>query len=282
MALPANVTTVVRTALDEDIGAADLTAQLIPVSARAVANIICRESAILCGTAWFEATFLELDDNCVVSWSQRDGESVEPNKMVCRVEGSARALVTGERTALNFLQTLSGTATTTRRYVEKLAGTTAALLDTRKTIPSLRSAQKYAVRCGGGKNHRMGLFDGILIKENHIEAVGSITEAIRQMRSLFADRPIEIEVETIVEFTEAITAGADIVLLDNFSIDALKQAVALANGRVQLEASGGFEFADIRAIAETGVNFVSVGALTKHLQAIDFSMRFHRGPPHPH
>jgi len=282
MALPANVTTVVRTALDEDIGAADLTAQLIPVSARAVADIICRESAILCGTAWFEATFLELDDNCVVSWSQRDGESVEPNKMVCRVEGSARALVTGERTALNFLQTLSGTATTTRRYVEKLAGTTAALLDTRKTIPSLRSAQKYAVRCGGGKNHRMGLFDGILIKENHIEAVGSITEAIRQMRSLFADRPIEIEVETIVEFTEAITAGADIVLLDNFSIDALKQAVALANGRVQLEASGGFEFADIRAIAETGVNFVSVGALTKHLQAIDFSMRFHRGPPHPH
>lgn len=282
MALPANVTTVVRTALDEDIGAADLTAQLIPVSARAVANIICRESAILCGTAWFEATFLELDDNCVVSWSHRDGESVEPNKIVCRVEGSARALVTGERTALNFLQTLSGTATTTRRYVEKLAGTTAALLDTRKTIPSLRSAQKYAVRCGGGKNHRMGLFDGILIKENHIEAVGSITEAIRQMRSLFAERPIEIEVETIVELTEAITAGADIVLLDNFSIDALKQAVGLANGRVQLEASGGFEFDDIRAIAETGVNFVSVGALTKHLQAIDFSMRFHRGPAHPH
>lgn len=282
MALPANVTTVVRTALDEDIGAADLTAQLIPVSARAVADIICRESAILCGTAWFEATFLELDDNCVVSWSQRDGESVEPNKMVCRVEGSARALVTGERTALNFLQTLSGTATTTRRYVEKLAGTTATLLDTRKTIPSLRSAQKYAVRCGGGKNHRMGLFDGILIKENHIEAVGSLTEAIRQMRSLFAERPIEIEAETIVELTEAITAGADIVLLDNFSIDALKQAVALANGRVQLEASGGFEFDDIRAIAETGVNFVSVGALTKHLQAIDFSMRFHRGPPHPH
>jgi nicotinate-nucleotide pyrophosphorylase (carboxylating) len=265
----------VHNALDEDIRGGDITAQLIPAETNASASVVCRESAVLCGTAWFERTFQELDDRCVTLWTKHDGQQVEANEVVCNLEGPARALVTGERTALNFLQTLSGTATTTRRYVECLSGTNVVLLDTRKTIPGLRSVQKYAVLCGGGENHRIGLFDGILIKENHIAAAGSIDAAIASMRSHFADLPIEIEVESVADVHTAIAAGADMLLLDNFSLEDLRNAVALAGGRVQLEASGGFEFEGIRAVAETGVDFVSVGALTKHVKAIDFSMRFH-------
>lgn len=269
-----DITNVVQNALDEDVGGGDITAQLILADTTTVASVVCRESAILCGTAWFEQTFHQLTDSCVVTWSKHDGDPIEANDIVCRLEGPARALVTGERTALNFLQTISGTATTTRDYVEQLRGTNVVLLDTRKTIPGLRSAQKYAVICGGGKNHRIGLFDGILIKENHIAAAGSIGAAIAGMRSNFADQSIEIEVESVADIEPAIAAGANMLLLDNFSIEDLRKAVALTNRRVKLEASGGFEFEGIRAVAETGVDFISVGALTKHLRSIDFSMRF--------
>ena len=286
MKLPEDISTVVRIALEEDIGDGDITAQLIHAETNASANVVCREPAVLCGTAWFNQTFKTLDESCVVSWTKHDGDQIAANEVICNLEGPARALVTGERTALNLLQTLSGTATTTRRYVERLSGTNVVLLDTRKTIPGLRSVQKYAVLCGGGANHRIGLFDGILIKENHIAAAGSIDAAISRMRSQFPELPIEIEVESIAEVHTAIAAGADMLLLDNFSIEELQAAVKLADGRVKLEASGGFEFAGIRAVAETGVDFVSVGALTKHLKAIDFSMRFHAdtaavdSPPH--
>jgi nicotinate-nucleotide pyrophosphorylase (carboxylating) len=274
MNLPDDIGAAVRNALDEDIRGGDVTAQLIPVDAHAIASVVCRERAVLCGTAWFDAIFHDLDDTCVVSWNRHDGDQIGPNETVCTLEGPARALVSGERAALNFLQTLSGTATTTRRYVDSLASTDVTLLDTRKTIPGLRNAQKYAVGCGGGKNHRIGLFDGILIKENHIAAAGSIAKAIAQMRTAFTDLRIEVEVESIAELTEAIAAGADMLLLDNFSNEKLRRAVKLAAGQVKLEASGGFEFESIRAVAETGVDFVSVGALTKHLRAIDFSIRF--------
>ena len=275
MKLPKDIAVVVRNALDEDIRGGDITAQLIPADTNGVASVVCRESAILCGTAWFESTFHCLDSSCFITWNKGDGDQLEANEMVCKLEGPARALVTGERTALNFLQTLSGTATTTQRYLEYINGTNAALLDTRKTIPGLRSEQKYAVLCGGGKNHRIGLFDGILIKENHIAAVGSIAAAISKMRAQFADLPIEIEVESIEDIDAAITAGADMLLLDNFSVEHLREAVGLARGRVRLEASGGFEIDGIRAVAEAGVDFISVGALTKHLKAVDFSMRLH-------
>lgn len=272
---PQDITAVVRNALDEDIRDGDITAQLIPADTNGVASIMCRESAILCGTAWFERTFHCLDSSCSITWNKGDGDQLKANEMVCKLEGPARALVTGERTALNFLQTLSGTATTTQRYLEYIHGTNTALLDTRKTIPGLRSEQKYAVLCGGGGNHRIGLFDGILIKENHIAAVGSIAAAISKMRTQFAHLPIEIEVESIDDIDAAITAGADMLLLDNFSVEHLREAVGLVKGRVRLEASGGFEIDGIRAVAEAGVDFISVGALTKHLQAIDFSMRLH-------
>ncbi len=275
MKLPEDIAIVVRNALDEDIRGGDITAQLIPADTNGAASVVCRESAILCGTAWFESTFHCLDRSSFITWNKGDGDQLEANEIVCKLEGPVRALVTGERTALNFLQTLSGTATTTQRYLEYMSGTNTELLDTRKTIPGLRSEQKYAVLCGGGKNHRIGLFDGILIKENHIAAVGSIAAAISKMRAQFVDLPIEIEVESIEDVEAAITAGADMLLLDNFSTELLREAVGLAKGRVKLEASGGFEIDGIRAVAETGVDFVSVGALTKHLKAIDFSMRLH-------
>ena len=274
MKLPPDIVAVVRNALDEDIRGGDITAQLIDADTQASAVVVCREPAILCGTAWFQTTFVQLDNRCSVSWKRHDAEWIGPNDVICELEGPARALVTGERTALNFLQTLSGSATTTRRYADALSGTNVVLLDTRKTIPGLRSAQKYAVLCGGGNNHRIGLFDGVLIKENHIAAAGSITRAIAQMRSQFTDISIEIEIESIIELEQAITAGADVLLLDNFSIDELREAVNLTDERAKLEASGGIEFEGIRAVAETGVDFISIGALTKHLKAIDFSMRF--------
>lgn len=274
MKLPNDITRVVTNALDEDVRDGDITAQLIKTTAWASAEVVCRERAVICGRAWFEQAFHLLDPTCVVTWHRADGESIEADEIVCKLEGPARALVTGERTALNFLQTLSATATETRNYSACLSGTKTVLLDTRKTIPGLRSAQKFAVLCGGGQNHRIGLFDAILIKENHIEAAGSIENAINQMRSRFSDLPIEIEVESLPELERAIAAKADIVLLDNFSNADLSEAVRVNAGRIKLEASGGYDFDGLRAIANIGVDYVSVGALTKHIRAIDFSMRF--------
>jgi len=277
--VPEDIGSVVRNALAEDIGAGDVTAQLIDPGSSAVADIVCRESAVLCGTAWVDETFAALDGQCRVQWNRHDGDAVAEDERVCTIEGPARALVTGERTALNFLQTLSGTATATRHYASQLQGTGTTLLDTRKTLPGLRSAQKYAVVCGGGKNHRIGLFDAILIKENHIEAAGSIEAAITRMRKQFPDLTLEIEVETIDELEVALACGADILLLDNFSNTDLRRAVAVNGNRVKLEASGGFEQEGLRAVAETGVDFISIGALTKHLRATDFSMRFRPTDP---
>ncbi|MBI4692841.1 MAG: carboxylating nicotinate-nucleotide diphosphorylase [Gammaproteobacteria bacterium] len=266
----------VRRALDEDVGVGDLTAELIPAAQPGRARVITRDEAVLCGQAWFERSFTMLDPRVQVRWSKRDGEAMQPGDVVCEIDGPARALVTGERTALNFLQTLSGTATVARRYADCLTGTHTRLLDTRKTIPGLRAAQKYAVRCGGGRNHRHGLYDAILIKENHIEAAGSVPAAIAALRAAHGALPIETEVESLAELAAAIEAGADIVLLDNFTPAMMREAVALAVGRVKLEASGGFTFEDLRSVAETGVDYISVGGLTKHLRAVDFSMRFLR------
>ncbi|MFT4561456.1 MAG: nicotinate-nucleotide pyrophosphorylase (carboxylating) [Gammaproteobacteria bacterium] len=274
MELPTDITQVVQNALAEDVGDGDITAQLIHANTRANAHVVCRERAVICGRAWFEKAFLLLAGDCVIKWHCSDGESIEADEVICELEGPARALVTGERTALNFLQTFSATATETRRYADCLVGTNTILLDTRKTIPGLRSAQKYAVVCGGGQNHRIGLFDAILIKENHIEAAGSLENAISQMRSQFPNLPIEIEVESLSELARAIDAGADIVLLDNFSNADIIEAVEMNAGQVKLEASGGYDFDGLRTIAKIGVDYVSVGALTKHIRAIDFSMRF--------
>ncbi len=265
----------VRLALGEDIGSGDLTANLIPKDARSVATVISRETAVICGCSWFEQVFLLLDESIHIDWRVTDGEQVEPNQILCVLSGPARALLTGERTALNFLQTLSGTATLTRQYVDAVAGTGVKVLDTRKTIPGLRQAQKYAVNCGGGTNHRMGLYDGVLIKENHIAAAGSIAEAISRAR-LNAPKHIqvEVEVENLDEVREALAAGADILLLDNMAPPALCEAVAITQGQAKLEASGGITLETIRNIAQTGVDYISVGELTKHLRALDLSMRF--------
>ncbi len=265
-------TTVAR-ALAVDLGAGDLTARLIPAARVASATVTVREAAILCGTRWFDAVFVALLPDIGITWHFRDGAQLTPGALVCQIEGNARAIVTGERTALNFLQSLSGTATTTARLVAMLAGTRTRLLDTRKTIPGLRRAQKYAVKCGGGHNHRAGLYDGILIKENHIAAAGSVSGAIQALKAAATGVPIEVEVERMDQIEEAIAAGADMLLLDNFSLPLMQSAVALTAGRVPLEASGGFDLADLPAIAATGVDFVSIGALTKHLRAVDFSMR---------
>ncbi len=265
----------VRRALAEDIGSGDLTAALVPAERRARARVITRADAVLCGTAWFEEVFRQLDQSVSVRWHAQDGERVQAKQTLCQLAGPARALLSGERMALNFLQLLSGTATRTRRYVDAVAGTGAVILDTRKTLPGLRRAQKYAVRCGGGENHRMGLFDGLLVKENHIAAAGSVAEAVQKARAV-APRgvPVEIEVENLEQLEQALAAGAAHLLLDNFSLDDLRTAVARARGRARLEASGGVTLENVRAIAETGVDYVSVGELTKSVQAIDLSMRF--------
>ncbi len=265
----------VRLALIEDIGEGDLTAALIPEDARSEATVISRETAVICGILWFEQVFAQLDEKIHIDWKVADGDHVEPNQVLCVLTGPSRALLTGERTALNFLQTLSGTATITRQYVEAVAGTRVKVLDTRKTIPGLRQAQKYAVSSGGGTNHRMGLYDGVLIKENHIAAAGSIAEAVAQARHHAPDHiPVEVEVENIDEVREALAAGADILLLDNMDSKTLREAVAITNGQARLEASGGVTLETIRTIAETGVDYISVGELTKHLCALDLSMRF--------
>ena len=270
-ALPADIASTVRRALSEDIGSGDLTAELIPADKTDNAIIISREDAILCGTAWFNEVFWQIDTTVRIEWSFQDGDPVKPDVPLCRLSGNTRALLTGERTALNFLQLLSGTATTTHRYVALLHGLKARLLDTRKTIPGLRSGQKYAVACGGGKNHRMGLYDAILIKENHIEAAGDIAQAVQLAKPLH--RFVEVEVENLEQLTEALAAGADTVMLDNFSIEMMQKAVAINNGTAQLEVSGNVTGDSLREIATTGVDFISVGALTKNVQAIDFSMR---------
>jgi len=264
----------VRRALQEDVGSGDITAALIDAEKQAEATVISREHAVLCGQPWFEQAFLLLDDSVRIDWRAQDGDSVEPNQILCVVYGPARVLLTGERSALNFLQTLSGTATAARRYVDALGDSGVQLLDTRKTIPGLRQAQKYAVRCAGGRNHRMGLYDGVLIKENHIAAAGSISRAVDQARH-HAPRGIavEVEVEDLQQLHEALAAGADIVLLDNMEPDLLRQAVAITAGQAKLEASGGITLDNIRAVADTGVDYISIGAITKHVQAVDLSMR---------
>ncbi len=264
----------VQQALHEDLGAGDLTAELIPEDMRSRARVITRENAVLCGSRWFDSVFRQLDPRIDIEWRVHDGDDITADQELCRLAGPTRPLLTGERTALNFLQTLSGTATRARRYARVLEGTRTRLLDTRKTVPGLREAQKYAVRTGGAHNHRIGLFDGILIKENHILAAGSIERAVACARQHHPDIPIEVEVESLEEMREAIGAGAHILLLDNFNLEQMREAVALNNGRVKLEASGGYSLETLRETAETGVDFISVGALTKHVEAVDLSMRF--------
>ncbi|TAM44230.1 MAG: carboxylating nicotinate-nucleotide diphosphorylase [Gammaproteobacteria bacterium] len=276
---PVDIAETVRRALAEDVGAGDLTANLIPGGTQARARVISREDAVLCGTAWFDEVFRQLDRKVRVEWNARDGEPVRENQVLCTLAGPARAILTGERTALNFLQALSGTATATRRYVEAIRGTKAMVLDTRKTLPGLRTAQKYAVRCGGGQNHRMGLYDAVLIKENHIAAAGSVAGAVdAARRGAPADTSVEVEVEDIAQLNEALAAGADRILLDNFSLKRLREAVQATAGRARLEASGGITLENIRAIAETGVDCISIGALTKHMRAVDLSLRFESTP----
>ena len=263
----------VAAALAEDLGTGDLTAELVP-DGIARARLLCREAAVLAGRPWFEEVFRQLDPEVSIYWLVEEGGALEPETLVCEIEGPARALLSGERTAINFLQTLSGTATTTAAYVRAVAGTGARILDTRKTLPGLRRAQKYAVTCGGGHNHRMGLYDLILVKENHIAAAGSITAALAAAREKHPGMGVEIEVEDLTQLEEALTAGASRILLDNFSLDELRAAVALTAGRARLEASGGVTLETVRAIAETGVDDISVGALTRDLRSVDFSLRF--------
>ncbi|MFA7388268.1 MAG: carboxylating nicotinate-nucleotide diphosphorylase [Thiohalobacteraceae bacterium] len=264
----------VRRALAEDIGSGDVTAALIPEAAQAKASVISREEAVVCGCDWFDAVFAELNEGVEVHWNRRDGDRVQANQILCELQGPARALLTGERAALNLLQTLSGTATLAAQYAAAVAGLPVRILDTRKTLPGLRMEQKYAARTGGCYNHRLGLYDGILIKENHIAAAGSIRAAVAAARALNTNLPVEVEVESLDELREGLDAGADILLLDNFSLDLLREAVALNAGRAKLEASGGVTLGNVRTIAETGVDYVSTGALTKDVKAIDLSMRF--------
>jgi nicotinate-nucleotide pyrophosphorylase (carboxylating) len=273
--LPDDISDSVRRALAEDIGSGDLTAALISADSPVRGHVITRDDAVLCGTAWFDEVFHQLDQRVVVTWEAQDGGHIHAGETLCHVHGPARAVLSGERMALNFLQLLSGVATRTRHYVDAIRGTGVRILDTRKTLPGLRKAQKYAVTCGGGKNHRLGLFDGVLIKENHVLAAGSITRAMQQAKASTPQGiPIEIEVENLQQLHEALAAGADSLLLDNFDLEALREAVQYTRGRATLEASGGITLENVRAIAETGVDFISVGVLTKNIRAVDLSMRF--------
>ncbi len=264
----------VETALSEDIGSGDISAELIPAGQTAVAHVISREQAIICGQEWVDEVFRRLDPGILVEWHCNDGEMVTADQPLFSVRGNARAILTGERTALNFLQLLSATATNARVYADLVADTEVVLLDTRKTIPGLRTAQKYAVMCGGCQNHRIGLYDAFLIKENHIVACGSIAAAVAQARSNHPDRQVEVEVEDLQQLRQAIDAGADIIMLDNFSPNQLREAVRINAGEARLEASGGVTRQTIRNIAKSGVDFISIGALTKDANAIDLSMRF--------
>jgi nicotinate-nucleotide pyrophosphorylase (carboxylating) len=275
--VPADLDEQVERALEEDIGSGDLTAALIPAGTRGRASVITREHAILCGAPYVDAVFAHIDPAVKVAWKIAEGAAAEAGQALFEVQGPARALLSGERTALNFLQLLSGTATAAHAYAQRLEGTVCRVLDTRKTIPGLRTAQKYAVRIGGGQNHRIGLFDGILIKENHIMAAGSIGQAVAAARARGTQVPVEVEVESLDELRQAIAAGADIAMLDDFPLAVMMQAVALnraAARPLKLEASGGVTLDTIRDIAETGVDFISVGSITKHVRAVDLSMRF--------
>jgi len=276
-ALQADLTQRVTQALDEDIGSGDITAQLIPASARAEAAIITREPAVLCGRPWVDEVFHQLDTAVSIQWLAEEGDDIAPDQLICRLEGSARSLLTGERTALNFLQTLSGTATTARHYAQKVHGTGIRILDTRKTLPGLRLAQKYAVAVGGCHNHRMGLYDAFLIKENHIAACGSINAAISQARHIAPGKPVEVEVENLDEYGEAIAAGADIIMLDNFTLTDIHTAIGLKTATVKLEISGNLDDANITNVALPGIDYLSSGSLTKHCRAIDYSMRLRMG-----
>ncbi|MBO6752870.1 MULTISPECIES: carboxylating nicotinate-nucleotide diphosphorylase [Spongiibacter] len=263
----------VRAALNEDIGSGDITAMLISEKEYASAKIISRESAIVCGRDWVDEVFRQVDNSVTVHWFVADGQKVAPDTVLFELRGPARALLTGERSALNFLQLLSGTATTCREYADIVAHTKVKLLDTRKTIPGLRTAQKYAVSCGGCHNHRIGLYDAFLIKENHIAACGGIDKAVQRARDIAPDKPVEVEVETLAELDTALAANADIIMLDNFSLPDMRKGVEVTEGRAKLEASGNVSKETLAAIAETGVDYISIGALTKHARAIDLSMR---------
>jgi nicotinate-nucleotide pyrophosphorylase (carboxylating) len=273
MIKPQGIAETVARALAEDVGTGDLSAALIPTETTAHARVISRQPAIIAGSPWFNEVFRQLDKRVTVDWRVQQGQPVKAGAAICDVQGPARALLTGERVALNFLQLLSATATAAHGFVEVVKGTSAVILDTRKTLPGLRAAQKYAVTCGGARNHRMGLFDEILIKENHIAAAGSISAIVSAARRRHPDINIEVEVEHIGQIEEALAAGANIILLDNFTLDDLKTAVELNDGRARLEVSGGVSLRDIRAIAQTGVDYISVGTLTKNIAAIDLSMR---------
>lgn len=271
--LQADIRASVCRALEEDLGSGDITAALIPAERQAQARVLVRETAILCGRPWADEVFRQVDAGLELKWSARDGEALSPGQAFLEISGRARSLLTAERCALNFLQTLSGTATLTRHYQDQVAGTNVRILDTRKTIPGLRSAQKYAVRCGGGVNHRMGLHDAFLIKENHIAACGSIAAAVVQARAQKTGKPVEVETENLDEFDQALAAGSDIIMLDNFSLGDMREAVNACGGRAKLEASGGITQDNLRAYAETGVDYISIGALTKDIRAIDLSLR---------
>ena len=282
--LPADLPEQVSRALREDIGSGDVTAQLIAAARSARATVLCREAAVICGTAWFDESFRQVDERVHVHWRVADGVTVTPGSVLCELAGPARALLTAERTALNFLQLLSATATVTAQHVRAVAGTPCRVLDTRKTIPGLRSAQKYAVRCGGGQNHRLGLYDMVLIKENHIAAAGSIAAAVAAARAQSPGVPVEVETENLDELAQALAAHCDVIMLDEFSLADLRGAVAMNRESprpAKLEASGGVNLSALAAVAATGVDYVSVGALTKHVQAIDLSMRLELARPAP-
>ena len=269
----------VRHALLEDLGGtldpnADITAQLIPADKQGSATVITREAGVFCGTAWVNEVFALLGGQVTIEWLVKDGDHLEPNQRLFRLQGPARVLLTGERTALNFVQSLAGVASQVARYVQELAGTHCRLLDTRKTVPGLRTALKYAVTCGGGNNHRMGLFDAYLIKENHIMACGGIAQAVAKARELNPGKRVEVEVENLEELQQALEAKADVIMLDNFEVPMMEQAVAITAGQAKLEISGNVTLQTIRRFAQTGVDFISVGALTKHVHALDLSMRF--------
>ena len=274
--LPADLQQQVARALAEDIGTGDVTAELVPATQRVNGKVITREAAVLCGRPWVTETFRQLDPNVRVTWNVDDGARIEPNQTLFEVAGLARPVLTGERAALNFLQLLSATATATRRYVDAIAGLECRILDTRKTLPGLRTAQKYAVLCGGAQNHRIGLFDRVLIKENHIAAAGSLSAAVIAGRRAAGRREVEVEVETLAEFEEALLAGPDIIMIDEFTLPDMKTAVMLNKAcarPVKIEASGSVTLENVRSVAETGVDYISIGSITKHVRAVDLSMR---------
>lgn len=263
----------VRLALQEDIGSGDVSAELLPEAKQTTAKLLCREDAVLSGQPWFNEVFRQLDPSTKIDWYFQDGDTLTPDSIVCEITGDSRLILTGERTAMNFLQTLSATATVTHEYAQTISETKCKILDTRKTIPGLREAQKYAVICGGGENHRRGLYDAVLLKENHIAAAGSITKLIEAAKQRYRHIKIQIEVENLEELQEALDAGTEFILLDNFSSEELKQAVEINNGKASLEASGGYDLSSIKEAALTGVDYISIGALTKHVKAVDFSLR---------